>query len=149
MPEYRLTLSEASLNPMSQTMVNVTINGVELQVPKDENIIESAKQLGIDVPYFCYHPRLGKGDAANCRMCLVEVGTKGPDGSVRMMPKPQTACTLPAAEGMVVLTETASIIKDRRGVLEFLLINHPLDCPICDRGGECPLQNNTMFYGAS
>lgn len=80
-------------------------------------------------------------------MCLVEVGTKQPDGSVRMMPKPQTSCTLPASQGLVVYTDTVAVQKARRGILEFLLINHPLDCPICDRGGECPLQNNTLFYG--
>ncbi len=130
-----------------QELVTIEINGIELQVPKGEMIIESAKRIGIDIPFFCYHPRLGKGQAANCRMCLVEAGTKQPDGSVRMMPKPQTSCTLPASQGLVVYTDTVAIQKARRGILEFLLINHPLDCPICDRGGECPLQNNTLFYG--
>jgi NADH-quinone oxidoreductase subunit G len=147
MSANRLTQTEPSLNPESPDLVKIKINGTELQVPKNENIIESAKRIGIDIPYFCYHPRLSKGDAANCRMCLVEVATTAPDGSVRKMPKPQTACTLPAVEGMVIETETEAIANDRRGVLEFLLINHPLDCPICDRGGECPLQNNTLFYG--
>lgn len=130
-----------------QELVTIEINGIELQVPKGEMIIESAKRIGVDIPFFCYHPRLGKGQAANCRMCLVEVGTKQPDGSVRMMPKPQTSCTLPASQGLVVYTDTVAVQKARRGILEFLLINHPLDCPICDRGGECPLQNNTLFYG--
>jgi NADH-quinone oxidoreductase subunit G len=147
MAEYRLTQTEPSLNPPSQELVNITINGIELKVPKGENIIESARRAGIDIPYFCYHPRLSKGQAANCRMCLVEVATKAPDGSIRKMPKPQTSCTLPASEGLIVETETEQVTKDRRGILEFLLINHPLDCPICDRGGECPLQNNTLFYG--
>ncbi len=147
MAEYRLTQTEPSLNPPSQELVNITINGIELKVPKGENIIESARRAGIDIPYFCYHPRLSKGQAANCRMCLVEVATKAPDGSIRKMPKPQTSCTLPASEGLIVETETEQVAKDRRGILEFLLINHPLDCPICDRGGECPLQNNTLFYG--
>jgi NADH-quinone oxidoreductase subunit G len=147
MSENRLTQTEPSLNPPTTERVHIKINGVDLQVPKGENIIESALRIGVDIPFFCYHPRLSKGDAANCRMCLVEVANTGPDGSVRMMPKPQTACTLPAAEGMVIETETEGVVKDRRGVLEFLLINHPLDCPICDRGGECPLQNNTLFYG--
>ncbi|MER3472619.1 MAG: NADH dehydrogenase (quinone) subunit G [Armatimonadota bacterium] len=130
-----------------EELVTIEINGIELQVPKGEMIIESAKRIGVDIPFFCYHPRLGKGQAANCRMCLVEAGTKQPDGSVRMMPKPQTSCTLPASQGLVVFTDTVAIQKARRGILEFLLINHPLDCPICDRGGECPLQNNTLFYG--
>ena len=114
---------------------------------KGENLIESARRIGVDVPYFCYHPRLSKGDAANCRMCLVDVSTTGPDGSVRKMPKPQTACTMPAAEGLVIETESETVVRDRKGILEFLLINHPLDCPVCDRGGECPLQNNALFYG--
>lgn len=130
-----------------QELVNIEINGIPLKVPKGEVIIESAKRIGVDIPFFCYHPRLGKGQAANCRMCLVEAGTKQPDGSVRMMPKPQTSCSLPASEGLVIYTDTVAIQKARRGILEFLLINHPLDCPICDRGGECPLQNNTLFYG--
>ncbi len=147
MSETRLTLTDPSLNPASPDLVTIKINGIELKVPKNENVIESAKRIGIDIPFFCYHPRLSKGDAANCRMCLVEVATTAPDGSVRKMPKPQTACTLPAVEGMIIETESEAVVKDRRGVLEFLLINHPLDCPICDRGGECPLQNNTLFYG--
>jgi NADH-quinone oxidoreductase subunit G len=130
-------------------MVEITIDGIDLSVPKGENIIEAARKAGIDIPYFCYHPRLSKGDAANCRMCLVDTASKMPDGTVRKMPKPQTACTLPAAPGLIVYTNTEQVFKDRRGVLEFLLINHPLDCPVCDRGGECPLQNNTVFYGAS
>jgi len=147
MPDNKLTQTEASLNPPSEKLVKIKINNVALEVPNGENIIESAKRVGIDIPYFCYHPRLSKGDAANCRMCLVECATTGPDGSVRKMPKPQTACTMPASEGLVVETETERIIKDRKAILEFLLINHPLDCPVCDRGGECPLQNNTLFYG--
>lgn len=130
-----------------QELVNIEINGVEIQVPKGEMIIESAKRIGVDIPFFCYHPRLGKGQSANCRMCLVEVGMKQPDGSVRMMPKPQTSCSLPASTGLVIYTDTIAVQKARRGILEFILINHPLDCPICDRGGECPLQNNTLFYG--
>ncbi len=147
MSDNRLTQTEQSLNPPSEKRVKVKINGIQVEVPSGENIIEAAKRVGVEVPYFCYHPRLSKGDAANCRMCLVEVATTGPDGTVRKMPKPQAACTMPAAEGMVIETETPAIIKDRKGVLEFLLINHPLDCPVCDRGGECPLQNNTLFYG--
>jgi len=134
-------------------MVTIKIDGVELQVPKGENVIESAKRAGVDIPYFCYHPRLSKGDAANCRMCLVDVfmPRRAPDGTVSLakMPKPQASCTLPADEGMVIETNSAQVVRDRKGVLEFLLINHPLDCPICDRGGECPLQNNALFYGAA
>lgn len=127
--------------------VQIQIDGVDLAVPKGELIVESAKRLGIEIPIFCYHPRMKP--VGMCRMCLVEIGTKQPDGSVRKMPKPQAACTLPASEGLVIYSNTESVHKDRKGVLEFLLINHPLDCPICDRGGECPLQNNTLFYGPS
>jgi NADH-quinone oxidoreductase subunit G len=128
-------------------LVTITVNGVDLEVPKGELIVESVKRLGLEIPIFCYHPRMKP--VGMCRMCLVEVGFKGPDGSLRMMPKPQAGCTLPADANMVVFTDTESVRKDRKGVLEFLLINHPLDCPICDRGGECPLQNNTLFYGPS
>ncbi|RYG37992.1 NADH dehydrogenase (quinone) subunit G [bacterium] len=128
-------------------MVTITVNGTEVKVPKGEMVVESVKRLGVEVPIFCYHPRLKP--VGMCRMCLVEVATKGPDGSLRKMPKPQTACSLPASDGLVIDTDTDAIHRDRKGVLEFLLINHPLDCPICDRGGECPLQNNTLFYGPS
>jgi NADH-quinone oxidoreductase subunit G len=128
-------------------LVTVEINGIPVEVPKGELIVEAVKRIGTEVPIFCYHKRLKP--VGMCRMCLVEVGFKQEDGSVRMMPKPQAACTLPADRNMVVYTDTESVQKDRRGVLEFLLVNHPLDCPICDRGGECPLQNNTQFYGPS
>ncbi len=128
-------------------LVNISINDVELQVPKGEMIVESVKRLGLEIPIFCYHPRLKP--VGMCRMCLVEMGSKMPDGTIRKFPKPQTACSLPASEGLVIYTDSAQIHRDRKGVLEFLLINHPLDCPICDRGGECPLQNNTLFYGPS
>ncbi len=127
--------------------VTIVVNDVELVVPKGELIVESVKRLGLEIPIFCYHPRMKP--VGMCRMCIVEIGFKQPDGSVRKMPKPQAACTLPASEGMVVFTDTEMVHRDRKGVLEFLLINHPLDCPICDRGGECPLQNNTLFYGPS
>src|ERR1051325_9574845 len=111
-------------------LVNITINGTELQVPKGEYIIESAKRIGVEIPFFCYHPRLSMAEGgANCRMCLVEVSGKGLDGSVRKMPKPQTACSLPAAEGLIIDTEAPQVISDRRGGLEVLLIKHPLDCP--------------------
>lgn len=127
--------------------VKITINEVEIDVPKGELIVEAVKRLGLEIPVFCYHPRMKP--VGMCRMCLVDVGFKQPDGSVRMMPKPQAGCTLPASDGMVVYTDSENVHRDRRGVLEFLLVNHPLDCPICDRGGECPLQNNTLAYGPS
>ncbi len=127
--------------------VTISINDIEIKVPKGEIIVESVKRLGLEIPIFCYHSRMKP--VGMCRMCLVEMGFKQPDGSVRKMPKPQAACTLPASEGMAIYTDTEMVHRDRKGVLEFLLINHPLDCPICDRGGECPLQNNTLFYGPS
>ncbi len=128
-------------------LVTITINDVEIKVPKGELIVESVKRLGLEIPIFCYHQRMKP--VGMCRMCIVEVGFIGPDGTIKKMPKPQAGCTLPASEGMAIYTDTEMVHKDRRGVLEFLLINHPLDCPICDRGGECPLQNNTLFYGPS
>src|SRR5579862_8084308 len=128
-------------------LVNILINDVDLQVPKGELIVESVKRLGLEIPIFCYHPRMKP--VGMCRMCIIEVGFKGPDGTIKKMPKPQAACTLPASEGMAIYTDSQMVHTDRRGVLEFLLANHPLDCPICDRGGECPLQNNTLFYGPS
>jgi NADH-quinone oxidoreductase subunit G len=127
--------------------VNITINDIEIAVPKGELIVESVKRLGLEIPIFCYHPRMKP--VGMCRMCIIEVGFKQPDGTVRKMPKPQAACTLPASEGMAVYTDSEMVHRDRKGVLEFLLVNHPLDCPTCDRGGECPLQNNTLFYGPS
>ncbi len=132
--------------PASTTeTVRITVDEQELEVPKGELVVEAVKRLGIEIPVFCYHSRLKP--VGMCRMCLVKVGFLQKDGSVRMMPKPQTACTLPASDGMVIITEDEGLRNDRKGILEFLLINHPLDCPICDRGGECPLQNNTLFYG--
>ena len=128
-------------------LVTITVNEIEVKVPKGEMIVESVKRVGLEIPIFCYHSRLKP--VGMCRMCLVEVAMKGPDGSIRKMPKPQAACTLPASEGLIITTDSPALHNDRRGVLEFLLINHPLDCPICDRGGECPLQNNTIFYGPS
>lgn len=130
-----------------EKLVKITINDIEIEVPQGELIVESVKRLGLEIPIFCYHPRMKP--VGMCRMCLVEVGFKQQDGSVRKMPKPQAGCTLPASEGLVIYTDTEMVHRDRKGVLEFLLINHPLDCPICDRGGECPLQNNTLAYGPS
>lgn len=132
--------------PEVQT-VNIIVNGIELAVPKGELVVEAVKRVGFEIPIFCYHPRMKP--VGMCRMCLVMTGMKQPDGTIRMMPKPAAACTLPVSEGLVVDTESEAVKRDRKGVLEFLLVNHPLDCPICDRGGECPLQNNTLFYGPS
>jgi NADH-quinone oxidoreductase subunit G len=117
-------------------IVTVTIDGKSVNVPKGTRLIEAAYQAGADVPYFCHHPRLSPAGA--CRMCLVRI---------EKMNKLQTACTVPCSDGMVVDTISPEVKQAQQGILEFLLINHPLDCPICDRGGECPLQNMTFQYG--
>ena len=117
-------------------MVNLTIDGQAVSVPKNTLVITAAFQAGADIPYFCHHPRLKPAGA--CRMCLVKI---------EKMNKIQTACTVPVAEGMVVDTISPEVKQAQNGILEFLLINHPLDCPVCDRGGECPLQNMVYQYG--
>ena len=125
-------------------LVTLTIDGVEVSVPKDTLVIRAAEQIGVQVPRFCDHPLLAPVGA--CRQCLVDV----PDaGNGRGFPKPQASCTLPVAEGMVVSTQVTSPVADKaqQGVMELLLINHPLDCPVCDKGGECPLQNQAMSAG--
>jgi NADH-quinone oxidoreductase subunit G len=116
--------------------VNLTINGRQLSAPKGMLLIEAAKLIGLDIPVFCYEPRLKPVGA--CRMCLVQI---------EKLPRLQTACTTPVAAEMVVHTDTPDVIAAQNGVLELLLANHPLDCPICDKGGECPLQDNTFAYG--
>jgi len=118
------------------TMIHFTLDGKELTVPKGTTVYTAAKELGIDIPIFCYQDRMPPFGA--CRVCLVEVEKMG---------KLQTSCTLEATEGMVVKTQTQVAKEGRQSILEFLLINHPLDCPICDRGGECPLQDQAMKFG--
>lgn len=117
-------------------MIQLTIDGQKISVPAGTTVYTAAKQLGIDIPIFCYHDRMPAFGA--CRVCLVEVEKSG---------KLQTSCTLQATEGMVVKTQSALAAEGRKDILEFLLINHPLDCPICDKGGECPLQDQTLMYG--
>ena len=118
-------------------MPKVTIDGITVEVANGSTILQAAEQAGVEIPRFCYHERLSI--AGNCRMCLVEV-EKAP-------PKPIASCGYPVAEGMVVHTDSKMVRNARRGVMEFLLINHPLDCPICDQGGECDLQDQAMGYG--
>jgi NADH-quinone oxidoreductase subunit G len=118
-------------------MPKVTVDGIELEVPQGATVLQACELAGKEIPRFCYHERLSI--AGNCRMCLVEVAP-GP-------PKPQASCALPAADGQTIHTDTAMVKKAREGVMEFLLINHPLDCPICDQGGECDLQDQAMAYG--
>jgi NADH-quinone oxidoreductase subunit G len=125
-------------------LITLTIDGVEVSVPKGTLVIRAAELIGVEIPRFCDHPLLAPVGA--CRQCLVEV----PDaGNGRPIPKPQASCTLAVAEGMVVRTQATSAVADKaqQGIMEFLLINHPLDCPTCDKGGECPLQNQAMSNG--
>ena len=133
-----VTASAAGAAATPPDLLNVTVDGVALQVPKGTLIIRAAEQIGVPVPRFCDHPLLAP--SANCRMCLIEI-----EGQ----PKPQPACAVTLAEGMSVKTQLTSEIARRAqaGTMEFLLINHPLDCPICDKGGECPLQNQAMSHG--
>ncbi|NKB21989.1 MAG: NADH-quinone oxidoreductase subunit G [Alphaproteobacteria bacterium] len=119
-------------------MAKLTIDDVEIEVPDGITVLQACELAGVEVPRFCYHERLSV--AGNCRMCLVEVAP-GP-------PKPAASCALPVGEGMTVKTNSPMVKKAREGVMEFLLINHPLDCPICDQGGECDLQDQAMAYGA-
>src|SRR5215216_1322202 len=121
---------------MADELVNVTIDGMQLSVPKGTSIIEAAKQAGILVPHYCYHPSLPS--PAVCRMCLVEV---------EKAPKLMPACVTAVADGQVVHVDSEKAKKAREGVLELLLINHPLDCPICDQAGECELQDYTFQEG--
>jgi NADH-quinone oxidoreductase subunit G len=118
-------------------MPKLTVDGVEYEVPQGATVLQACELAGKEIPRFCYHERLSI--AGNCRMCLVEV-KPGP-------PKPQASCALPAAEGQEIRTDSAMVKKAREGVMEFLLINHPLDCPICDQGGECDLQDQSVAYG--
>ncbi|MBN8706173.1 MAG: (2Fe-2S)-binding protein [Bacteroidetes bacterium] len=138
--------------------MKVTIDTIEHEVNGKPTILELASKVGVEIPHFCYHP--GLSISGNCRMCLVEAGTPkmGPNGVeldadgkpvIMWGPKPTTSCSTPVSEGMVVKTgKTSKVIEDaQKGVLEFILINHPLDCPICDQAGECPLQENTFKFG--
>jgi NADH-quinone oxidoreductase subunit G len=118
-------------------MPKVTVDGQEIEVPAGATVLQACEAAGKEIPRFCYHERLSI--AGNCRMCLVEV-KPGP-------PKPQASCALPAADGQEIRTDSEMVKKAREGVMEFLLINHPLDCPICDQGGECDLQDQSVAYG--
>jgi NADH-quinone oxidoreductase subunit G len=117
-------------------MPKLTVNGREVEVPAGHTVLQACEAAGVEIPRFCYHERLSI--AGNCRMCLVHM---------EKSPKPIASCAMPAADGMVIRTDTPEIRKARQGVMELLLINHPLDCPICDQGGECDLQDQAMAYG--
>ncbi|HVS53611.1 MAG TPA: 2Fe-2S iron-sulfur cluster-binding protein [Opitutaceae bacterium] len=147
------------ISPAKPDLVTVNIDGREVAVPKGTNVIEAARLAGVDVPYYCYHPKLSV--VGNCRMCLIEMGmpavdpaTKAPimdpatgRQKINWIPRPQIGCATNAAPGLHVRTQTPQIKDCREGVMEFLLINHPLDCPICDQAGECKLQEQSTGYG--
>src|SRR5437588_8604213 len=121
---------------MSTELIKLTINGKDFQVAKGARLIDVCRDHQFDIPSFCYYADLAL--QASCRMCLVRI---------EKMPKLQTSCTITCTDGMVVTTESEEIEKARRGMVEFLLVNHPLDCPVCDRGGECELQEMVFDWG--
>lgn len=138
--------------------VKIYIDEQAYDVPKGANLVDAAKWIGNDIPVFCYHPKMAP--VGMCRMCLVEMGTINKDRAtgevllddkgnpqIRWMPKLQTACTTNVSDGLVIRTNTKPVVDARKNVIEFLLTSHPLDCPICDKGGECPLQNQTLEFG--
>src|SRR5947207_2918694 len=116
--------------------VTLTIDGTPITVEKGKTVLQAAIENGIAVPYYCYHP--GIGIDGSCRVCIVKI---------EKMPKLQTSCSTVCGDGMVVSTRSPDVVEARAGIFEFLLINHPLDCPVCDRGGECPLQDQTLAFG--
>ena len=117
-------------------MLKLKVNDIDVEVEEGLTVLQACEKAGVEIPRFCYHEKLSI--AGNCRMCLVEM---------EKSPKPIASCAMPAAEGMNIKTNTAFVEKARKGVMEFLLANHPLDCPVCDQGGECDLQDQSMFYG--
>ncbi len=122
---------------MTETkLVKLSIDGTEVAAPAGTTVLQACQSIGVEIPHFCYHERLSI--AGHCRMCLVEM---------ERSPKPIASCAMPVAAGMVIRTDTETVRRARQGVMEFLLINHPLDCPICDQGGECDLQDQAMAYG--
>ena len=140
-------------------LLNVQIDGIWYQFKKGTRVIEACAQAGKFVPHYCYHPKLSS--PGNCRMCLIEMGMPklgpdrkpvlGPDGKpvISWIPRPQISCAQDIAEGMGVRTDSPLTRECRNGVMEFLLINHPLDCPICDQAGECQLQEYSVEFGTS
>lgn len=147
------------IQPAKPDLVTVNIDGKEIAVPKGTNVIEAARQLGIDIPHYCYHPKLSV--AGNCRMCLIEMGMPAVDPAtktpimdpatgkqrINWIPRPQIGCGTNAMPGLHIRTNTPMVKDCREGVMEFLLVNHPLDCPICDQAGECKLQEQATGYG--
>ncbi|HEY43800.1 MAG TPA: NADH-quinone oxidoreductase subunit NuoG [Anaerolineae bacterium] len=143
---------------MTKSLVTLTIDGIEVSVPEGTLIVDAAKKVGIDIPVFCYHPKLHP--VGMCRMCLVEIGRPARDRStgepifdedgqqvIHFGPNLETSCTTPVGEGWVIRVNSEKAREGRKQIVEYLLTSHPLDCPICDKGGECPLQNLTMEHG--
>ncbi|MFN2134417.1 MAG: 2Fe-2S iron-sulfur cluster-binding protein, partial [Candidatus Promineifilaceae bacterium] len=139
-------------------LVTLTIDGTQVTVPSGTLVVDAAKKIGVDIPVFCYHPKMEP--VGMCRMCLVAIGRPVRDRAtgelvleedgtpqINFSPGLQTGCTVPVSEGMVVVTNSQAVEEARESIIEFLLTSHPLDCPICDKGGECPLQNLTMAHG--
>ena len=122
---------------MASNKITVTVDGMDVLVENGSSVLQACEVVGIEIPRFCFHERLLI--AGNCRMCLVEI---------EKSPKPQASCAVPVMPGMKIFTNTPLVKKAREGVLEFLLLNHPLDCPICDQGGECDLQDQAMIFGS-
>ena len=123
-------------------MATILINGTEYPIPEGEklNAIQMAKRVGLEIPYYCWHPALSV--VANCRMCEIEVGNKDPKtGEIKMLPKLVPGCQTPAKDGTVLVTDSPKVKEHQRMVMEYLLLNHPLDCPVCDQAGECGLQD--------
>ena len=120
-----------------QKIIQLTVDGREIEAVEGSMLVDAAKQGDVEIPYFCYEPKLGNPVGA-CRMCLVEI-----EG----IPKLQTSCSTPVKDGMVVHTQTDRVRHAQNAIVEFLLVNHPLDCPVCDKGGECPLQDITFGWG--
>ncbi|MCK5318231.1 MAG: (2Fe-2S)-binding protein, partial [Anaerolineales bacterium] len=144
---------------MSEELVNLKIDDIDVRVPKGTLVVNAAKQAGIEIPVFCHHPKIES--VGMCRMCLVEIGTPKRDRStgenivdesgqpqIELWPKLETSCTMPVSEGMVVKVSSEKAVEGRKQILEFLLTSHPLDCPVCDKGGECSLQDLAMGHGS-
>ena len=129
-------------------MATILINGNEYTIPEGEklNAIQMAKRVGFEIPYYCWHPALSV--VANCRMCEIEVGSKDPKtGEIKMLPKLVPGCQTPAKDGTVLVTDSKKVKEHQRMVMEYLLLNHPLDCPVCDQAGECGLQDYSYHFG--
>src|SRR4051794_17937301 len=131
-------------------MATIIINGQEHAIPEGErlNAIQMAQRVGVDIPYYCWHPALSV--VANCRMCEIETGSRDPKtGEIKMVPKLVPGCQTPAKDGTVIVTDSKKVKEHQRMIMELLLINHPLDCPVCDQAGECGLQDYSYEYGQS